>query len=161
MVCVQHVYLSLVISKFISEFIFLFFPCIFLIVSLCLYKVSLCMYISGHGICIPYFFCLTRSFPVCICNIYLSLAVSICMAFFSRMSLAQSLVLPVSLSMLLTIPLYASHNTSLSFLQLLPLLSFKLCLSFYLITSVFLSNQLFLPAGLYFSYISVLPQNIL
>ena len=140
MVCVHQVYLSLIISKFISEFISLFLPCIFLIVSVCLYKVCLCMYISGHGICIPFFFCLTGSFPVCICNIYLSLAVSICMAFFSRMSLAQSLVLPVSLSLLLTIPLYASHNTSLSFLQLLPLLSFKLPLSLYLITSVFLSN---------------------
>ena len=78
----EHVYLFLVISKFISEFNSLIFPCIFLIVSVCLYKV--CVSLSNY-LCLSFKLTLSLFQTTSV-----SLSNYICLSFKLHLSLFQT-----------------------------------------------------------------------
>ena len=82
----EHVYLFLVISKFISEFNSLIFPCIFLIVSVCLYKV--CVSLSNY-LCLSFKLTLSlfQTTSVSLSN-YLCLSFSLPLSLFQTTSVS-------------------------------------------------------------------------
>ena len=124
-VCVQQVYMSLVISKFISEPISLFSPCISLIVSVSLYKACLCTYIPGHDcICKSGFLaylCLWQSLYACMAlletYIYISISCSNCFSITIGENLSFCFTLYLSLFLRTPIHLCLCFKLPLSLFQ--------------------------------------------
>ena len=125
MVCVQQVYLFLVISKFISEFISLY---IFNCFCLSIYNISISSSLYIHGFLIAYCTSLARSLALAV-SLSISLTISLSASYHTCLFFLQSL----PLSAVQTTTVCLSNCSS-------QCLSFKLPLYLFITICVSLSN---------------------